>query len=130
VSDMIEGKMEDLIGKVVKEVEVIGDERIRMSFEDGTIAEWYHYQDCCESVTIEDVTGDWSDLYGHPLLVCEERTSDDFGEVYDHDLWTFYTFRSVGGSVDVRWYGTSNGYYSVSVDFQTHKAQAVSNAGG
>ena len=101
---------------------VQADDEIKMKFEDGSEAFWYHSQDCCENVVVDDVTGDWADLYGHPLLVAEERTSDNFdgpvrGYLDDSNTWTFYTFRNVGGSVDVRWHGSSNGYYSESVDF-------------
>lgn len=116
--------MKQLIGKVPVRVDQ-ADQRITMHFADGSKADWMHVQDCGEYVRVEDVVGDWSDLYGHPLLVAEERISDDRDGVAPDDLprddesntWTFYTFRSVGGSVDVRWHGSSNGYYSESVDF-------------
>lgn len=115
----------DIIGKVPVLVEQT-DEQIVMHFSDGSKATWQHQQDCCEWVVVEDVTGDWEDLYDHPLLVAEERTSDqEDGKRDDLDLWTFYTFRSIGGSVDVRWHGSSNGYYSVDVDFHLSEPRKI-----
>ena len=73
---------------------------------------------------IDDVNGDWLSLIGHPLLVADKRESGESeheksdGDFWgDSNTWTFYTFRGVGGSVDVRWHGSSNGYYSEGVDF-------------
>lgn len=100
-----------------------GEEEISFEFDNGSKAVFYHGQDCCETVVVDDVNGDWDDLIGTPLLVADERVSEDFdgepksGFRDDSETWTFYTFRSVRGSVDVRWHGTSNGYYSESVDF-------------
>jgi len=79
----------------------------------------HHHQDCCESVVIDDINGDFEDLNRTILLVAEERVSDEPEEgdkAYDSDTWTFYTFRSLKGSVDVKWHGSSNGYYSESVN--------------
>jgi len=79
-----------------------------------------HMQDCCESVRINDITGDLQDLVGSPLLMAEKVsgvTPVDFQEE-DHEsvTWTFYKFATLKGYVDVRWLGESNGYYSEGVD--------------
>ena len=82
---------------------------------------FYHSQDCCESVYIESVVGDLNDLVGSPLLLAEEVSSDDAGPISKYEdsyTWTFYKFATIKGYVDVRWYGSSNGYYSESVDLR------------
>lgn len=110
--------LEEIIGKTLKEVEQDRSEypcSLTLFFEDGSRLNFGHVQDCCEVVVIEDVNGDWEDLIGEPLLVAEERVKYGRSD-YDHETWTFYTFRTVKGSVDVRWHGSSNGYYSESVD--------------
>jgi len=107
----------DIAGKVPVEIKQELDELIFI-FSDGTAAKLYHEQDCCESVTIDDVNGDWNDLLNVPLLVAEERSGEYAAPEYaDSYTWTFYTFRSINGSVDMRWLGESNGYYSEGVDF-------------
>ena len=113
--------MENIVGKIPTKVEQEEDE-IRMYFSDGTVAKWLHYQECCEDVVVDDVNGDWADLIGNPLLVADERVNlDDFDEEsYESNTWTFYTFRGIGGSVDVKWHGSSNGYYSESVHFELY----------
>jgi hypothetical protein len=106
-------------------------QEIIFDFSNGYTAIFYHEEDCCEYVAIDDICGDFDDLVGHPILVAEERIHN--GEKHDSEeppkdewdvgtsTWTFYCFRSVGGSVDVRWHGTSNGYYSEAVDFVLYK---------
>lgn len=115
-----------LQGKTLTKVEQIGDDVIRFEAADGSAYELYHSQDCCESVVIEDVTGDFADLVGTPILLAEEAVSNEQpadSTPYDSDTWTFYKLRTIKGSIDIRWHGSSNGYYSESVDFaQTKKA--------
>ncbi len=81
---------------------------------------FHHIRDCCESVYIEDIIGDLSDLVGVPLLQADEvsGTENDTRPLNSWDAshtWTFYNFSTIKGSVTVRWYGTSNGYYSEAV---------------
>lgn len=107
----------DMIGKTPLFIIQGDDDTILFKFSDGTQIEFYHAQNCCESVIIEDVNGDWSDLVGQPILEAREVSNDAPPLEWEPEsyTWTFYTFRGIKGSVDVRWYGTSNGYYSESV---------------
>lgn len=116
-------KFEDLIGKTFSRVEANrGAHEVVFYGIDG--AEWkmYHDQDCCETVTLEDVVGHIEDLVGEPILQAEESTNRGMGKsTYTESCtWTFYRLATVKGAVTLRWYGESNGYYSESVNvYQT-----------
>jgi hypothetical protein len=105
-------KMTDLIGRVFTEVINKGDELILKN--DTESFTFYHEQECCENVEIEDITGDLNDLIGEPILFAEESCSSD-EKASDSGTWTFYKLATVKGWVDIRWYGSSNGYYSEGV---------------
>jgi hypothetical protein len=119
-------EFEILKGKTLFEVTKNGDDEIVFIDMDGVKYVQYHEQDCCESVTIEDICGDLKDLVGHPILIAEEVSSEENPkdvrpktlEYQDSYTWTFYKLSTVIGSVTIRWYGESNGYYSESVDFR------------
>lgn len=116
-------KFETLVGKTLTRAVNVDDEEIVFETADGDTFRLYHSQDCCESVKVESITGDLGDLIGTPILLAEEATSEDDPPDYKHQYpsdsqtWTFYKLRTIKGSVDIRWYGTSNGYYSESVSF-------------
>ena len=110
--------IEVLLGKTITKIDKTDDE-IMFYTEDGGQYKMYHDQNCCEIVYIEDVVGDLSDLLGSPILIAREDTNSDEpkkGEYDDSHTWTFYNIATVKANVTIRWYGTSNGYYSESVD--------------
>lgn len=108
-----------VLGKTLVEIvrdDVDGD-RLTFKTSDGEIYRMFHYQDCCERVSIEDICGDLDDLLGSPLCIAEEvRKRGDNPDV-ESETWTFYKFATVAGAVTIRWYGRSNGYYSEAVSF-------------
>lgn len=115
-------EFKELLGRTLCRVEQQDDELL-LYLTDTNYVRFYHNQDCCESVYIEDICGNLDDLVGEPLLEAEQVDGDvpakeSYAESY---TWTFYKFSTRRGSVTVRWYGTSNGYYSesVHVDFVT-----------
>lgn len=101
-----------------------GDNVMRFLRADGSGFVFLHYDDCCESVGIEDICGDVADLVGSPLVLAEECSNEPDPYVYGEGshTWTFYRFATVKGTVTVRWLGESNGYYSESVDIERIKA--------
>jgi hypothetical protein len=113
----------ELQGQTLKRAAQTADDRIEFELEDGTTYALYHGQDCCETVVVESITGDLADLVGAPILLAEEATSNEDPPGVKHEYqpdsqtWTFYKLRTIKGSVDIRWHGESNGYYSESVDF-------------
>lgn len=107
----------ELIGKIIKSIKRIDNSEIIFTFLDGESWIMYHQQDCCEQVYIESVQGDLEDLIDSPLLIAEERCGDNPG-ASESGTWTFYTFATLKGYVDIRWNGESNGYYSEGVSFE------------
>lgn len=108
---------EDILSKnelPVKEQDV-NPNTILFYAPDGECFVLYHVQDCCENVEISDICGDLTDLQNNPILRAEARSQkgDANAESY---TWTFFEFATVKGSVTIRFFGESNGYYSESAD--------------
>lgn len=115
-------EIEDLVGRVLIRVDGLRDGEDRVVFHclDGSLFVMEHVQSCCESVSLNDICGDVEDLHG---LVTEayEAESDGAPPLYEHAdsfTWTFYVISTQHGAVTLRWYGSSNGYYSEGVDFK------------
>lgn len=96
-----------------------GGEELRFHADNGNVYVMYHSQSCCESVYLEDVIGDLQDLVGSPILRAEEAVHSDETPIgipqpegyNDSYTWTFYKLATAKGYVDLRWFGSSNGYY-------------------
>jgi hypothetical protein len=111
-----------LVGKTIAAIERNADS-VKFALESGEVYELSHQQDCCESVGIEDVTGNLEDLVGAPLLMADESSSNDWPvgtpkPEYEPEsfTWTFYKFATIKGYVDIRFLGESNGYYGESAE--------------
>lgn len=121
---------EGLKGKILAAVELGSDnDKVLFTLDNEKQYKLYHSQDCCESVEVESVVGDLADLIGSPLLQAEEVSSSDewptdAPKAYEPEsyTWTFYKLATIKGSVTIRWYGSSNGYYSESVSFAESEA--------
>lgn len=127
VSKRQDAKIGDMKGRTISAIlGNIGDEELYFVMKEGDGYRMKHYQDCCESVVLEDIVGDLSWLINSPILLAEERSSSSKDEHgipgKDNDCesytWTFYEFVTMKGAVTLRWYGVSNGYYSEKVDFE------------
>ena len=117
----------DLQGKTLARISGLspGSEKVDFFTTDGHHYCQSHSQDCCESVEVQDMVGDLADVIGWPILLAEEvqHSNENPPEVpvpeyEDSWTWTFYKLSTIKGSVTIRWYGSSNGYYSETVDFE------------
>lgn len=104
-----------LVGQVFTDIQRDDDVITFGAALEGKLFVMRHDQDCCENVYIEDIVGDLSDLLFTPILVAEEATNRKEDENGESCTWTFYKLATAKGYVDIRWCGSSNGYYSESV---------------
>lgn len=110
--------VEILKSKVLVNIEVSDDKKeVIFTCNDGEKYIMLHYQDWCEHVYLEDICGNLNDLLGVPIITAESVSQID-DDACESGRWTFYKFLTCKGYVTLRWYGSSNGYYSESVDFE------------
>lgn len=125
-------KFKELKGKTITTITGDkGSEQMVFECSDGSRYSMTYYGDCCASCSIEDICGDLADLIGTPIVRAEEPSSlDNFDEdkeahrvedYVDSYTWTFYILGTAKGTVTIRWYGSSNGYYSETPNFERVK---------
>jgi hypothetical protein len=127
-------EIKSFLGLVFTEISKTDDEII-FTTNTGDKYKMFHQQDCCESVSIDDINGDLNDLLNTPItmasetsnsdpsskMIEEKKVAEEKGEYYwgeESFTWTFYKLATIKGFVDIKWFGTSNGYYSESVDIE------------
>lgn len=85
----------------------------------------HHDSDCCEVVTIDDIVGDLNNLLDKPLVRAEVKSTGNIDTAGGDEEWTFYTLATINGYVDIKWYGTSNGYYSTAVYVESKSVETI-----
>ena len=117
-------ELAELVGKKIKEIRGLDEGSMEVSVytECGQEYLFFHEQDCCESVYLNDFDGDADDLVGATIISAEEVSNPDEGERPEEGMeeswtWTFYKIETSKGGIWMRWLGESNGYYSEHVDF-------------
>jgi hypothetical protein len=73
----------EMLGRTFVSVDQRDDEELIFTEADGSRFVFYHSQDCCEQVVIEEIVGDIGDLVGSPLVEAEKASSDDRPEGSD-----------------------------------------------
>lgn len=105
----------DLKGKTITAVIYNTDDDSLWIHLNTHILEMTHIQDCCETVYLADVVGNFEDLIGYPLL----EVSESIVNIESEDISStasYYNFKTLKASVQLRWVGESNGYYSETID--------------
>ena len=100
-----------------------GSNSVSIVTTNGTLT-MYNFGDHWEEVLLDDFEGDLSDLIGKVVVSAEVVIDPETGDPNyekivknhprsdDSETWTFYTIRTTGGDLWMRWFGSSNGYYS------------------
>lgn len=109
-----------LIGKTLTDVTISGRDSISFTADTGERWSMYYEPDCCASAQIEDIVGDPRDLIDSPIVIAEVAYSQEnpLSEHEESFTWTFYKLATAKGYVTIRWYGSSNGYYSEEASFK------------
>lgn len=90
---------------------------------------WYRYNAprlrLLWSCTIDDIVGDLNNLLDKPLVRAEVKSTGNIDIAGGDEEWTFYTLATINGYVDIKWYGTSNGYYSTAVYVESKSVETI-----
>lgn len=114
----------ELVGKIILAITsgkgvnapALADDVIVFTTDNGTY-QMFHEQNCCEHVYIDDIAGNIEDLLHTPILEAYEESNREHPSEEEAITWTFYRLTTIKGTVTIKWYGSSNGYYSEAVTF-------------
>jgi hypothetical protein len=105
----------DMVGQTFTEAYITKDYS-EVYFKNDTVTYMmYHEQDCCESVSVEDIVGTLDMLIDTPIVKAYSSGDSGYSDI-GTCTYTFYHIATIKGYVTIRWYGESNGYYSEEVD--------------
>lgn len=117
-----------LLGETITEIQGMEKGSEEVTFRSASGRSWcmWYEPDCCAGCDIEDVCGDVADLIGSPIVMAEDVSNDASlvppqdpkGYSAESETWTFVKLATAKGYVTLRWYGSSNGYYSEEPSFR------------
>lgn len=111
-------KIEDLVGHTIQEVEGLTEHAYQVSIHCDTASFMLeHQQECCENVRLVDFELQGT-LKGEVLKATCVSNDQDHEQEFDSATWTFYNITTATGSLNMRWLGESNGYYSEAVNIE------------
>lgn len=96
-----------------------------VKFEDGSGIHFGHWQECCESVGLEDGEDDLRDLVGGVIISIEMVDNADFADDHRNE-WTFYKFTTTKGYATLRFCADAESYYATDVRATWVSGEAVS----
>jgi hypothetical protein len=114
------------IGQEIREVKFINKEEIILTNIHNGKCKFYHDNDCCEDFYFVDFDLEEAKdiLIGNPIIKFEiESNSDDEpdDDCQDSYTWTYIKISTIKGTLTIRGFGTSNGYYSEEPDIRVDK---------
>lgn len=105
----IHGDLEDLVGVPIWIAEEVSSTAVT---DEALIAE--------RKAKYEEAKAEWEARYpGDEFHHYGPSPETDWQK--DSETWTFYKVSTIKGSVTIRWYGSSNGYYSEAPTFEKLK---------
>lgn len=114
----------------IHNVTITGNDTVILTLDNEVHFVLTHERDCCETVEVCDTDNDdfksLRELVGSKLISIEEVVGVDCSDeppcfVDVSSTWTFYNIKTTTDVVQLRWFGTSNGYYSEQVDVRWAK---------
>lgn len=112
----------NIINRTITGVDIAtydGNDAVVLYFDNGYYFAMYHSRMCCENIELIDEDNDdyqsLRGLVGAKLLKIEVTSNKPEVPEAESETWTFYNLVTTRDVVQLRWYGSSNGYYSEEV---------------
>lgn len=114
-------ELASLNGKVIQKITGLSkySDEVDIFTTDGGHYRFYHSQSCCENVSLEDYDLSTHSIDGGTVINAYESSNPPNPPecTAESFTWTFYKIETTKGGLWMRWLGTSNGWYSESVNF-------------
>lgn len=122
--------IQSLVGETIILIEGMdfGSDCVSIHTASGKCFSFYHQEDCCETVDLNDYEADVETLCDGLIISAEIATNDEWdepGPTPESWTWTFYKIETTKGEIWMRWLGDSNGHYSEKVKFSCRQSKLI-----